>query len=101
MNPAFSAGQLRSFLPLFQGAAQEVSVCTVTLDKLRLMERATQLSDKWNSLLQMRPKGGQRLDVHQWISRCSLNIIGKSELCHRPRTLNRGRLTNSPYRSCF
>lgn len=65
-------------------------MCTVTLDKLRLMEGATQLSDKWNSLLQTRPKGGQRLDVHQWISCCSLNIIGKGELC-RSRTLNSGR----------
>ncbi|EIW63773.1 cytochrome P450, partial [Trametes versicolor FP-101664 SS1] len=68
MNPAFSAGQLRSFLPLFQCAAQD-------------------LSDKWNSLLQMRPKGGQRLDVHQWISRCSLNIIGKAAFDIDPGTL--------------
>ncbi|KAH9885379.1 PAH-inducible cytochrome P450 monooxygenase PC-PAH 1 [Cubamyces lactineus] len=58
MNPAFTAGQLRSFLPLFRGSAQK-------------------LAQKWKDLLQTTPDGSQRINVQSWLARCTLDVIGE------------------------
>ncbi|KAI0331166.1 PAH-inducible cytochrome P450 monooxygenase PC-PAH 4 [Cubamyces sp. BRFM 1775] len=57
MNPAFSAAQLRSFLPMFQATVQR-------------------LSDKWKTKLSM--AGPSVLRVDDWISRTALDIIGQA-----------------------
>ncbi|KAI0658317.1 PAH-inducible cytochrome P450 monooxygenase PC-PAH 1 [Cubamyces menziesii] len=58
MNPAFTAGQLRSFLPLFRGSAQK-------------------LAQKWKDLLQTTPDNAQRINVQSWLARCTLDVIGE------------------------
>ncbi|KAF5371679.1 hypothetical protein D9758_003487 [Tetrapyrgos nigripes] len=57
MNPAFSASQLKQFLNLFQ----------VSVDK----------ANKWGQMLQDK-KGGDTLDVAQWLPRATLDVIGES-----------------------
>ncbi|KAH9894916.1 PAH-inducible cytochrome P450 monooxygenase PC-PAH 4 [Cubamyces lactineus] len=57
MNPAFSAAQLRSFLPMFQATVQR-------------------LSDKWKTKLSA--TGPSVLRVDDWISRAALDIIGQA-----------------------
>ncbi|KAI0661093.1 PAH-inducible cytochrome P450 monooxygenase PC-PAH 4 [Cubamyces menziesii] len=57
MNPAFSAAQLRSFLPMFQSTVQR-------------------LSDKWKTKLSV--TGPSVLRVDDWISRTALDIIGQA-----------------------
>ncbi|KAI8989230.1 PAH-inducible cytochrome P450 monooxygenase PC-PAH 1 [Trametes punicea] len=58
MNPAFTASQLRSFLPLFRGSAQK-------------------LAQKWRELLQTSPNWSQRINVSAWLARCTLDVIGE------------------------
>ncbi|OSD02196.1 PAH-inducible cytochrome P450 monooxygenase PC-PAH 1 [Trametes coccinea BRFM310] len=58
MNPAFTAGQLRSFLPLFRGSAQK-------------------LGQKWKEMLQASPDASQRINVLSWLARCTLDVIGE------------------------
>ncbi|RPD64581.1 cytochrome P450 [Lentinus tigrinus ALCF2SS1-7] len=58
MNPAFTSGQLRSFLPLFRRSAQK-------------------LARMWTEAIQNDPKSSQRMNVLNWISRCTLDIIGE------------------------
>ncbi|RDX46745.1 cytochrome P450 [Lentinus brumalis] len=58
MNPAFTSGQLRSFLPLFRRSAQK-------------------LGRLWMEDIQNGSQIGQRMDVLAWISRCTLDVIGE------------------------
>ncbi|KAI0779018.1 PAH-inducible cytochrome P450 monooxygenase PC-PAH 1 [Trametes elegans] len=58
MNPAFTAGQLRSFLPLFRGSAQK-------------------LAQKWKELIQTTPEGSVRMNISLWLARCTLDVIGE------------------------
>ncbi|TFK84945.1 cytochrome P450 [Polyporus arcularius HHB13444] len=58
MNPAFTSGQLRSFLPLFRRSAQK-------------------LGRLWTEEIQNDSQNGQRMDVLAWISRCTLDVIGE------------------------
>ncbi|OSD01175.1 PAH-inducible cytochrome P450 monooxygenase PC-PAH 1 [Trametes coccinea BRFM310] len=58
MNPAFTASQLRSYLPLFRSSAQK-------------------LGQKWKELLQASPDGSQRINVVPWLARCTLDVIGE------------------------
>ncbi|KAI0721412.1 PAH-inducible cytochrome P450 monooxygenase PC-PAH 1 [Cerioporus squamosus] len=58
MNPAFTAAQLRSFLPVFRASAQK-------------------LSQKWQDILQSDPDSGKRFNVLAWLTRCTLDIIGE------------------------
>ncbi|THU75634.1 cytochrome P450, partial [Dendrothele bispora CBS 962.96] len=64
LNPAFSASQLKTFLPLFQ----------------RSTER---LSDKWQSEFFSSPSSDtssewKQINIHRWLPRITLDIIGKS-----------------------
>ncbi|KAH9854395.1 PAH-inducible cytochrome P450 monooxygenase PC-PAH 1 [Lenzites betulinus] len=59
MNPAFTASQLRSFLPLFRGSAQKLGL-------------------KWKELLQNgSAASSQTLNVTSWLARCTLDVIGE------------------------
>ncbi|KAI0354772.1 PAH-inducible cytochrome P450 monooxygenase PC-PAH 1 [Trametes cingulata] len=58
MNPAFTASQLRSFLPLFRGSAHK-------------------LAQKWKEILQAAPEPSQRINVLSWLARCTLDVIGE------------------------
>ncbi|KAI0706269.1 cytochrome P450 [Cerioporus squamosus] len=58
MNPAFTSGQLRSFLPLFRRSAEK-------------------LGRLWTEEIQSGSESGQRMDVLTWISRCTLDVIGE------------------------
>ncbi|CDO77274.1 hypothetical protein BN946_scf184753.g24 [Trametes cinnabarina] len=58
MNPAFTASQLRSFLPLFRGSAQK-------------------LGQKWKELLQASPETSETINVLSWLARCTLDVIGE------------------------
>ncbi|KAI0768757.1 PAH-inducible cytochrome P450 monooxygenase PC-PAH 4 [Trametes elegans] len=57
MNPAFSAAQLRSFLPLFQRIG-------------------TKLAEKWKT--ELATKQATDVMVNVWLSRASLDIIGEA-----------------------
>ncbi|KAI0331167.1 PAH-inducible cytochrome P450 monooxygenase PC-PAH 4 [Cubamyces sp. BRFM 1775] len=57
MNPAFSAAQLRSFLPMFQNTTQR-------------------LVDKWRS--ELSSKKSLDVMINNWISRVALDIIGQA-----------------------
>ncbi|KAI0754753.1 cytochrome P450 [Daedaleopsis nitida] len=58
MSPAFTASQLKSFLPLFRSTAQK-------------------LGQKWKDVLQQEDNtSGARLDVNVWLARCTLDVIG-------------------------
>ncbi|KAI9066918.1 cytochrome P450 [Trametes sanguinea] len=58
MNPAFTASQLRSFLPFFRNSAHK-------------------LGQKWKELLQASPDGSQTINVLSWLARCTLDVIGE------------------------
>ncbi|OJT07986.1 Cytochrome P450 4F5 [Trametes pubescens] len=59
MNPAFTASQLRSFLPLFRHSAQK-------------------LGQKWKEqLLNGTDAAAQRINVSAWLARCTLDVIGE------------------------
>ncbi|RPD64802.1 cytochrome P450 [Lentinus tigrinus ALCF2SS1-6] len=58
MNPAFTAAQLRSFLPTFRASSQK-------------------LSQKWQDMLQNDPDAGKKLNILAWLTRCTLDIIGE------------------------
>ncbi|KAI0652675.1 PAH-inducible cytochrome P450 monooxygenase PC-PAH 1 [Trametes meyenii] len=58
MNPAFTASQLKSFLPLFRHSAQK-------------------LGQKWKEQLHISPDNAQRVDVLSWLARCTLDVIGE------------------------
>ncbi|TBU50069.1 cytochrome P450 [Dichomitus squalens] len=58
MNPAFTASQLKSFLPLFRASAQK-------------------LGQKWRELLATTPNGSERINVLAWLTRCTLDVIGE------------------------
>ncbi|KAM5532813.1 hypothetical protein V8D89_013532 [Ganoderma adspersum] len=58
MNPAFTAGQLKSFLPLFRSSAQK-------------------LGQKWKDLLATTANSSERVNVQAWLARCTLDVIGE------------------------
>ncbi|KAI0714601.1 cytochrome P450 [Earliella scabrosa] len=58
MNPAFTASQLKSFLPLFRASAQK-------------------LGQKWKDLLQAEHETSKRINVLSWLTRCTLDVIGE------------------------
>ncbi|KAI0829070.1 PAH-inducible cytochrome P450 monooxygenase PC-PAH 1 [Trametes gibbosa] len=60
MNPAFTASQLRSFLPLFRASAHK-------------------LGQKWKELLLSNEAetSVQRINVTAWLARCTLDVIGE------------------------
>ncbi|TFK92813.1 PAH-inducible cytochrome P450 monooxygenase PC-PAH 1 [Polyporus arcularius HHB13444] len=58
MNPAFTAAQLRSFLPIFRSSAQK-------------------LSQKWQDVLQNEPGSSKKINVLATLTRCTLDIIGE------------------------
>jgi cytochrome P450 len=59
MNPAFSAPQLRSFLPMFQNSASK-------------------LAQIWKEeVIAADPSGKPLIDVMEWLSRTTLDIIGE------------------------
>ncbi|KAI0640269.1 PAH-inducible cytochrome P450 monooxygenase PC-PAH 1 [Trametes polyzona] len=67
MNPAFTASQLRSFLPLFRHSAQKAR-----------SGHLTALAQKWKEQLQSGSEGGaQRINVTAWLARCTLDVIGE------------------------
>ncbi|KAH9012298.1 cytochrome P450 [Lactarius pseudohatsudake] len=59
MNPAFSAHQMQSFLPLFHGTASK-------------------LVQKWKEVIAADPSGQPLVNVVGWFSRASLDIIGEA-----------------------
>ncbi|KAF8498387.1 cytochrome P450 [Hysterangium stoloniferum] len=59
MAPGFSQGSIKGFLPMFRETA----------------ERAT---EKWQDLVLQDMKTSSVIDVHSWLGRLSLDIIGKS-----------------------
>ncbi|KAH9942950.1 PAH-inducible cytochrome P450 monooxygenase PC-PAH 1 [Amylocystis lapponica] len=63
MNPAFTAGQLRTFLPLFRRVAAK-------------------LSQKWRDVLQTATtEAEQVINVHSWLGRTTLDVIGEGTCC--------------------
>ncbi|KAH9935136.1 PAH-inducible cytochrome P450 monooxygenase PC-PAH 1 [Epithele typhae] len=58
MNPAFTAAQLKSFLPLFLSSTQK-------------------LGQKWKEILQNADERGERINVTSWLARCTLDVIGE------------------------
>ncbi|KAF4581513.1 hypothetical protein EYR38_002842 [Pleurotus pulmonarius] len=61
MNPAFTAQQLRAFLPLFQSTA-------------------SRMSQKWKDLIQT---GDQTFNVSRWLARSTLDAIGEAAFDYR------------------
>ncbi|PIL24888.1 cytochrome P450 [Ganoderma sinense ZZ0214-1] len=58
MNPAFTASQLKSFLPLFRSSAQK-------------------LGQKWRDILATTANSSERVNVQAWLARCTLDVIGE------------------------
>ncbi|EMD37290.1 hypothetical protein CERSUDRAFT_113940 [Gelatoporia subvermispora B] len=60
MNPAFTASQLRSFIPVFRRSA-------------------VKLSEKWKQILQSANSGSERtINVQSWLARTTLDVIGEA-----------------------
>ncbi|OCH92291.1 cytochrome P450 [Obba rivulosa] len=59
MNPAFSAPQLRTFIPVFQRNIRKVT-------------------ETWKNELSARPEGRMTDCVHVWFTRATLDIIGEA-----------------------
>ncbi|KAI0826389.1 cytochrome P450 [Irpex lacteus] len=74
MNPAFSASQLHSFLPLFQKSAR--LLCQLLEEEVLQDSRA--------------PAMGQTVAINKWLSRATLDIIGETAFHY-----NFGALENS------
>ncbi|EIW84209.1 PAH-inducible cytochrome P450 monooxygenase PC-PAH 1 [Coniophora puteana RWD-64-598 SS2] len=68
MNPAFSAAQVRSFLPTFKMIAGK-------------------LVQKWKDQLQTDDQSGATIDVSKGLSRMSMDIIGEAAFNHQLNTL--------------
>ena len=75
MHPAFSAPQLRSFLPLFQRIAGKV--CRTFAFELALTDTTGlwQLSEKWKG--ELVATGELELLMNKWLSRATLDVIGE------------------------
>lgn len=92
MNPAFSAGQLRSFLPLFRRSAKKVSLLSQAmcddipvglvdltyLQLCRLLERDITTTDSEASDKQDNADG-KVVKVNTWLARTTLDVIGEGE----------------------
>lgn len=76
MNPAFTAAQLKSFLPLFRASAEKVCRVCVLVSPL-LMPFDRQLGLKWKDMLQSEGVSGKRINVTAWLARCTLDVIGE------------------------
>lgn len=79
MNPAFTAAQLKSFLPLFRASAEKVR-CSGALASLFLTPFDRQLGLKWKDMLQSEGVSGKRINVTAWLARCTLDVIGEGTI---------------------
>lgn len=80
INPAFTASQLRSFLPLFRQSAAKVCHLWLRCVANRLMR--LKLSQRWkDGPLSGAPEGAV-IDVSNWLSRTTLDVIGESKCLH-------------------
>lgn len=79
MNPAFSASQLKSFLPLFLGYAEKVHVALSDTTAIARLIHHCQLVQKWREEEITPGNGGVEsiVDVYSWFSRTTLDIIGE------------------------
>ena len=77
MNPAFSAQQLKLFVPLFQRVASEVSL-PLSGNRFYGDDNApSQLVAKWKA--EIKEESGAVMSVDKWLARTTLDIIGKGE----------------------
>ena len=76
MHPAFSAPQLRSFLPLFQRIAGKVCLTFVFL--CAPGDISWQLSEKWKG--ELVATGELEIMMNKWLSRATLDVIGEGTL---------------------
>ena len=76
MHPAFSAPQLRSFLPLFQRIAGKVCLAPMLLFAPPDISR--QLSEKWKG--ELVATGELEIMMNKWLSRATLDVIGEGAL---------------------
>ena len=81
MNPAFSAQQLLSFVPLFQRTAQKVRLHCSTADVMwcaHIHIHHHQVVAKWKAEVDERP--GHVIMVNKWLTLASLDIVGEGAL---------------------
>lgn len=75
MNPAFSAPQLRSFLPLFQRSAIKASEVKDHGEALLSFPQLCRLLKE--EAFQGKSDQGQLIAINKWLSRVTLDIIGE------------------------
>lgn len=79
MNPCFGNTQIRDIVPVFYAKSVEASnlrgksaVCSL----ICALSRNHKLRDAWLNKLSESPSGEVRIDVLEWLSRATLDIIG-------------------------
>ena len=80
MNPAFTAAQLRSFMPLFSRYSAKVRSEVSPLYAVRLSDRMQQMCQLWKDEVLAGSVNGSVVAVNQWLARLTLDVIGDGEV---------------------
>jgi hypothetical protein len=89
MTPAFFAPQLKTFLPMFLNVALKVGhPFDLDIHLLKKLSGSPQLTQKWkDEVISLDPTGQPVINVTQWLSRTTLDIIGESKCSASVKTL--------------
>ena len=100
MNPAFSYGALREFLPVFHSTAQKVCISIWlypahwTPKPVNLFQTVVKLREH----VQQSGKSSIVINAPQWLARTTLDAIGISKIFHAQRKVY---MLTAPICSCI
>jgi hypothetical protein len=81
MNPAFSYGSLRVFLPLFRHTAHKVCRSCISIIPFSIETTQIQTAIKWKFLVAQSGSTSSVIDIPSWLARTTLNAIGEGIPC--------------------
>ena len=79
MNPAFSAAQLRSFLPKFRNSTAKVGEMIEQFCHYAHLPFHHQLCRLWREQVFEDNPEGVVIAVNKWLARTTLDVLGESE----------------------
>ena len=77
MNPAFTASQLRSYLPLFRKSSAKVRVILCEFVPYPDDASVIQMCQQWKEDVIGSAGSGTVIRVNQWLARTTLDVLGE------------------------